>query len=381
VFEDNSQFSKAQFGAGASFQSAQIGGAFNVGMASFEGRVDFSFTRGRERAYTAEAEPKKYGAGPEYRAEYTRRAAPELVFGSTSFLGPAEFHGVDLSRARFQQTDLSSLSFVGAEISQTRFIACRWGHGAEAGRFHHRTRLPLPLFRFRRTRLLFDELILRKRRADHRPPRLSLNEFVNAWRWLFAGPDRREEDEEPIDKVDVSKHPYSNLTPGDVEVVALQLKQSLEATREPIAAGDFHFCAMEMKRLKAADDRRIGRAWALGLYKMVSGYGERYGRALLWLGLLVLAFAGLYAWAGGFDLLPPNGQAAGAGPVKEAANQVPVWSDYLLHSLQNVLPFKFSKHYLEATGAAARWLSFAETLLGTSLFAFFVLALRRRFKR
>jgi hypothetical protein len=208
---------------------------------------------------------------------------------------------------------------------------------------------------------------------------------VNAWRWLFAGPDRREEDEEPIDKVDVSKPPYSTITPGDVEVVALQLKQSLEATREPIAAGDFHFCAMEMKRLKASEDGRGARAAALWLYKMVSGYGERYGRALGWLGLLVLAFAGLYGWAGGFDLLPPNGQGAGAGPVKEAAdkaaNQVPVWSDYLLHSLQNVLPFKFSRHYLEATGAAARWLSFAETLIGTSLFAFFVLALRRRFKR
>ncbi len=50
---------------------------------------------------------------------------------------------------------------------------------------------------------------------------------------------------------------------------------------------------------------------------------------------------------------------------------------------QHILPFKFSQQIWELGqgDGIMRWLSFIETFLGTSLFAFFLLALRRRFKR
>jgi hypothetical protein len=175
---------------------------------------------------------------------------------------------------------------------------------------------------------------------------------------------------EAIDDISDNDIP-KDLGPGDIEVLALQLKQSLEATRDPIAAGDFHFCAMEMKREQAREQGRTARAAVLWLYKMVSGYGERYGRTLMLLGWLVAFSTATYML---FCDFKPVG-------VKCVDGQQPGFWAQLLYACQNILPLKFDQLYIKPCCQLGRWLSFIETFIGTTLFTFFALALRRRFKR
>lgn len=177
------------------------------------------------------------------------------------------------------------------------------------------------------------------------------------------------------DHVMVEAEPGKDLMYGDIMSEALQLKQSLENSKEPISAGDFHFAVMEMKRVEAKERGNGFRAAMLWVYKMINGYGERYGRTALWLALLVAGFSLLY-----WQVCPAGLHLSQNGSSTAPAAKITYW-DYLLYALQNVLPFKFSQPVFQAVDSCARWLSFAETFIGTSLFTFFALALRRRFKR
>ena len=116
---------------------------------------------------------------------------------------------------------------LASQIDQTRFIGCDW----QRGRGTRLSRL------FGRPRYLFDEKLcwatLRKRLVKAKDQKYRLQDDLN------------------INPAEVR--------PLDVQAVALQLKQSLENTREPIAAGDFHFANMEMKRLhNIFDPDKIG---------------------------------------------------------------------------------------------------------------------------
>ena len=253
----------------------------------------------------------------------------------------------DLSRTKFHHIDLSNLSFLHSDISETKFVACNWGEGYENKKFTERS-LPEKnwwqkarnLFLFRRPCLLRDELNWRQDIYEK-----------NLWQ-----PDPP--------------------TTGDIEALALQLKQSLEATRDPIAAGDFHFAAMEMQREQANEKGRKARARTLWCYKMLNGYGERYGRAFMWVVLTWLIFTVGYALLGEISLTDKKatGCLAGCGIGANLGRAA-------LYSLQNLLPFKFSSNFLTVSNTTVYLLSMFETLFGTTLFTFFVLALRRRFKR
>ena len=177
-----------------------------------------------------------------------------------------------------------------------------------------------------------------------------------------------------------------DVQPTDIEVLGLQLKQSLEAIKDPITAGDFHFAVMEMKREKAIDDKRRVRALMLWIYKMINGYEERYGRTALWLAMLIGIFSFIYFQMNGLEAtatltLPEGEKITEYVPVLGFWKQV--WFS-IAFAFQNVLPFKLYSNYLCAVGENLHWvrgLAMGETLVGTTLFTFFALALRRRFKR
>lgn len=156
----------------------------------------------------------------------------------------------------------------------------------------------------------------------------------------------------------------------------MQLKQSLEASKDPIPAGDFHFAAMEMKLAQAREKGRRGRALALWFYKILSGYGERPVRAFVFWLLGVLGFGLLFAWLGDWS-------------IKETVGFWDSLEPALRYAFHHALPFKLgqwnqtsSPETITLTGPWwIWWLSGIETILLTAQFAFFVLALRRRFKR
>lgn len=355
TFDDGVSFNYTKFGNWAKFDYATFGdqASFNhttfseqvmFYIVTFRGKVYFNFLTGRTRAFLARGRWKGQST---LDADLDRPSPAGLVFERTKFQGPADFSNTDLSKTKFQQVNLKNLSFLHSDISETKFIACDWGQGYENKKFVDREPGTGNLFNFRRPRLLQDELDWRtaKRKGETTP------------------------------------------TSGDIEVLALQLKQSLEATRDPIAAGDFHFAAMEMKRERAVEQGHKARAKILWVYKMLNGYGERYGRAFMWVVLTLLIFTGINYW---FNGLYPAEKILDvqAGGIKKAIQDFLAdvdWWPRLRHgaayALQNLLPFKINSGFLKVSGEWIQLLAVVETVIGTTLFTFFALALRRRFKR
>ena len=372
-FGNNMDFRGSEFGHYAGFESATIGQDADFSRATFEGLINFRGITGREFSTvdfgTVEIEAIGSEENRRISAAITkdltgrmeRTGPPEFVFERTTFKGPALFHYVDLSRSRFQQVDLSKVSFLHAKIAETRFISCKWGKGFEHPWLPSFLSWPWETRRFfKRRGLIFDECLWRARRY------YQLLRAYNPETRLLDVVKNHDGAPYQLNKLQVP----ADIQPSDIEVLALQLKESLERTKDPITAGDFHFAAMEMKRYKAMDDGRKGRAAALWLYKMLSGYGERPLRALVWL-LITIGIAAIIFGASGLDF----------GPA-------------LFEAIKCSLPFKFDTVTAgqtidlgklisyETPGSIFRhWLGLIETFVGTALFAFFLLALRRRFKR
>ena len=347
TFGDDAYFGESSFGSGAYFGASTFGGFTRFDGAIFTNSVYFSEASGTEKFYQITGDA---GEDNEKWQGHIYRTGPLYVrFRQTKFDGPAFFHRTNLAKTRFEMVTLDKVSFWQSQIDQTKFISCSWGSGPENNRFT--TRKPVPLFRFRRQGLLFDELELRKNRLDE-----SLTES-----------------EKLVD-----------ATPADIQVEALQLKKSLEDNKDPIAAGHFHFTAMEMKRLIAQDEGRRFRSWGLWIYKMLNGYGERPGRTAMWLGWLIAIFTVLFFWLNG---LAPATMVEPDGTLKAGKETIPLakqWGYAFSYTFQNVLPFKLGSSYLKTFGPRADWiywLTGLETFIGSTLFTFFVLALRRRFKR
>ena len=363
VFGDSTYFRSANFGDFADFGLATFGDNAVFSGANFNGLGLFRSAKGRTRAFITKGRIKDKG-NVLLEADTDRPGPAGLVFEGTKFKAEADFSSTDLSKTKFQHVALSNLSFLHSDISQTKFIACDWGEGYENKKFTGREPEKARWFRFRRPRLFKDELDWRK---VVKQKKLILKDLKN---------DSIISSEKIPEGVDAKRFDLPQIESGDIEVLALQLKQSLEATRDPIAAGDFHFAAMEMQREQVLEKKQWARAAALWCYKMLNGYGERYGRALLWVMVIWLIFAVGYALLGGISLTDDKatGCLAGCG----------FWAGLgraALYSLQNLLPFKFSSNFLTVSDTTVYLLSMFETLFGTTLFTFFVLALRRRFKR
>jgi uncharacterized protein YjbI with pentapeptide repeats len=144
-----------------------------------------------------------------------------------------------------------------------------------------------------------------------------------------------------------------------------QLKYNYEEQRDPIPAGDFHFGEMEMRR-------RLGKGPVfLWLYRVLSGYGESYLRALGAIGLVILAFAAAFAKlpALAIQVVPPSGTPHIVGEF---------WPSLLYSGMCFLL--RPDKPY-QPVHMEGRYVSVAEGIIGPALIAMFVLALNRRFKR
>lgn len=87
-------------------------------------------------------------------------------------------------------------------------------------------------------------------------------------------------------------------THQEVSHIYKQLRSIYESTGRYFEAGDFFFGEMEMRR-KQKEPKQIGfLRILLNLYKLISYYGERPRRALLWLVGLPVAFTPIYLFLG-----------------------------------------------------------------------------------
>jgi hypothetical protein len=139
--------------------------------------------------------------------------------------------------------------------------------------------------------------------------------------------------------------------PEQVAGLYRALRKSFEDSKNEAGAGDFYYGEMEMRR-KARSTRWAERV-ILCLYWLLSGYGQRAGRALLALLVLITTVAGLLVvW----------------GQPVEVAARIAV----------GAVVFRDDRTDLTAAG---EWTVLVARFLGPVLLALAVLAVRARVKR
>jgi len=174
-----------------------------------------------------------------------------------------------------------------------------------------------------------------------------------------------------------------------------QLKKNYDSRQDYWTANEFHFGEMEMKRLAEPTEGPFlqARQWLhrnlslVALYRYASDYGNSYTKPIVWLLGILILFA---------SLLP----LPGVGLMRQGAKQTEtytsvwdvqksygedLWAEVCLvgnGAITSVDAATFQKgaEYAPAY-PLGRVLAIFETLLTSSLFALFLLAIRRQFRR
>ncbi|MFN8523318.1 MAG: pentapeptide repeat-containing protein [Chloroflexota bacterium] len=156
-----------------------------------------------------------------------------------------------------------------------------------------------------------------------------------------------------------------------------QLVLNHQAKRDYEAAEDFHIGEMECRR------KALGASWppftkwlrrrllnSYIIYRTLSNYGSSWPRALFWLLLAIVGFAGGVWLTGGLTDLRPG---ATSGTV------VTDYESALLY-IASIAAFQRDRFY-EPTTTAGRWIASGAAFAILGQFALVLFALRRRFKR
>lgn len=152
-------------------------------------------------------------------------------------------------------------------------------------------------------------------------------------------------------------HPFSCEDYASLAEMYRQLKINYEEKRDWGQANHFHYGQMEMQRKD--EERPSLERKLLWIYKYLAGYGVRYQNVFIWIVLCWLAFGAVYS------LLPG------------------VSGDGLLHSLRAMT--LLDRGIPAQPGGPPmppyfRWLTTLQSVIGPTLFALLILALRRRFR-
>jgi hypothetical protein len=265
---------------------------------------------------------------PEYEG------SPSAVFTVASFAKPT---GIS-----FNEVDLSRVLFHGGDVSEVRFTSsARWGGT------------------LKRRAVIFEEMI-------------SLDQ---EWSKLLQINGERD---------------YRAIAQ-----IYQQLKKNYDSRLDYWTANEFHFGEMEMKRLAAPTNgpflrlRRwlYPRLSMVALYRYASDYGNSYRKPMLWLIGILLLFAALLP-------LPRIGLKRQGAIQTETYASVwrtggswtpNLWAEARLTGKSvitsvDAATFQKSADYVPAY-PWGRVLAILETLFTSALFALFLLAIRRQFRR
>jgi uncharacterized protein YjbI with pentapeptide repeats len=279
----------------------------------------------------------------------------------------------------FDGVNLSKTELLAADLARVKFLDVKWNHAARswAGRWRSRP---------------YDEALWRERRQKAK---------------LADSRERRQKEANDADLVYLA----------ELARLSRQLKAYYRQTGEYQLVGHFHYGLMEMQwhqrelehqpQADVSHRRRLwlwlkrkSRKWISweAAYRYSSGYGESYVRSASVLGLVILVFTGVYWWLG--VPAPPRMEVLpwfSIGPF--TAEGLPYISPGDLSGLHQT---SFWKHGLAAlayslqTASLGRLVYFKdsfpqsplaeiaytfESILGPVQIAFFVVALRNRFRR
>lgn len=354
-FVDATFMGRAGFRKAAFLQVASLGWAKFCDVADFEGTTFTRLTDFRRAKFLAAAEFR------ETKFRWNRGRIPGPVFCEAEFSRPEAvlFYKTYLGRALFHNCDVSKLTF----------SSVRWCKRKANGKW-----------------MVFEQIV----NLSH--------ETAGALKPRRDSPDRRD---------------Y-----GLIAELYQQLKKNYDDKRDYWTAGDYHYGEMEMKRLATPRKNQFLR-WAhrhLGLvawYKYASQYGESYGRPPLWLIAALLSFAFLYPFAGlqynasrdrpqakrALSVPAPQPTKTVSAPSPDAVvltysqsfrtaeetqgSKWPARFRLAGHSLcVSVFVALFQKDLVyEPVYLWGRILAVLEQALTSTLFALFILAVRRQFRR
>jgi hypothetical protein len=318
TFLQNASFWSATFTQYADFEKTKFYGTADWRGSQFLNEVEFRHTR---------FEPKESNT-------------PSAVFSLVKFAKPSEivFEDVDLSRALFHNCDVSAVSFT---------------HSAQWAKRKGNSGL-----------MVFEEEILLKPEFAH----------------LQEG--------------------YGPIDHGAVEQIYHQLQKNYDSRLDYRKANNFHYGEMEMKRLAVPVSRwpQWPRRWQhrkwnfIALYQWASDYGNSYRKPLWWLLRIVLGTALLFPITGLEWKQSNAGNAASDTIVTYGGvwNQQDTWTNNLwtegklvgksgITAIDTAI-FQRNPEY-SPVYPWGRVLGILETLLTSSLFALFLLAIRRQFRR
>jgi hypothetical protein len=412
TFKQNAYFSRAAFAQNADFSDATFAEDADFELATFAQKAEFyaaTFTCNASFKIAVFMQKASFGG-----AAFTQNAdfrwttfAQVANFSETTFAQDADFNGATLAEnamfsgatftldAGFRQTkfhatvDMRACRFLGqAEFRQTKFEP----------KVENAPSAVYSLAEFAKPEeVIFDGVDLG--RAIFLNCDVSEFWFTSAVQWgrRDGGRGLKVFEEEILLNPDLAqiRKDYGPVDHGAVEQIYHQLKKNYDARLDYRNANEFHFGEMEMRRLEPRPYPGLLEPWGwlrpwLGpeaLYRWASDYGNSFVKPILWLlGFLVL-FAALLPIAGLEMKQQPPGPPVTytsawykqGGWGNNCWTETKLFGRSLITSIDTAT-FQRSPEYVPAY-PWGRVLAILEALLTSTLFALFLLAIRRQFKR
>jgi uncharacterized protein YjbI with pentapeptide repeats len=398
LFKAICRFDTAIFTQDANFAHATFTQVADFSLATFTQVADFyeaTFTQYANFTVATFTQDANF-----FRATFMRNAN----FGGATFTQHADFHGAtfrqhaDFLDATFRQhADFEDAEFCGTAT----WVAGQFLDSANFRRtkFHPQTAsAPSAVFRSASFsdpgKIIFDDVDLS--RALFHNCDVSEIWFTSSVRWARRGSRGNAVFEESVPL----EHATGLLRDGERDYRAVaqlyqQLKKNYDTRLDYWTANEFHFGEMEMKRLAAPDGRRLlglRRWWRRWLsltawYRWGSDYGNSYRKPLLWLLAVLVLFALLFPLPhvglrrNGFAKNETYGSVwrAGSSVKQHLQGESKLVGKSALVAV-DMATFQRNPEYAPAY-PVGRALAIVETLLTSTLFALFLLAIRRQFRR
>lgn len=423
LFERHADFHQASFLCNGSFFSSRFAQSADFTGATFAENSDF---RGSAFARSADFSRATFMQDASFHsASFTQNAdfsdvtfSKDASFSKSNFTQNANFNkatfgsAVAFGRATFSEiADFSDATFSGiagfqlaafqdtTQLQRSRFLDRAEFRGTKfAPETEGAPGAVFALARFSKPQeIIFDDVILD--RVLFHDCDVSAIGFTSSVRWARRSGNRGVA---TFDETIPLENGYAAglLRDGQRDLSAVaqiyqQLKKNYDSRLDYWTANEFHFGEMEMKRLELPDSgrflrlRRWLRPWLspVAFYRHASDYGNSYWRPIVWLICTLLLFA---------VLLPIPGAGLKRQPSGQTQTYTTIWDkkDHWLPNIDREVKIE-AKAGIAAVDTAAfqrnaeyapaypcgRVLAIVTNLITSTLFALFLLALRRQFKR
>ncbi|GGT46718.1 pentapeptide repeat-containing protein [Streptomyces chromofuscus] len=296
-----------------------------------------------------------------------------LLAGCRDGVQVASIQGVDAAQLVLTDTDLTDCRFTGAFHLDQIHIEGRTTFASVPKGLHFRGRI-WPV-RWSQRRTLAEEHHWRAQVDDQ--PAIS-PQHPPTGRFWHVGPHHGD--------------PARTPDPEDIAAVYRQLRKAFEDAKNEPGAADFYYGEMEMRRHSHADTSRSERGLLHG-YWLLSGYGLRASRALLWLGAAMLTTI-LLLMGFGLPQHTPKQEASGLVPagggrvtftIDKDDPQNPTGDRFTGKRFEKALSITVNSVIFRSSGqdltTAGTYIEMTSRLLEPALLALAVLAVRGRIKR